>query len=336
MKQKQIFEDQYIVVTGAAGMIGSGVVRYLNDQGRAHLLLVDDLGDTDKWKNLVNKQFLEIISKEELFSFLEGRENEIEAFVHLGACTDTTEKDADYLLENNYRFTVRLAEYALTHEHRFIYASSAATYGNGSNGFTDSHDLLEKLRPLNMYGYSKHLFDLWAKKENVLDKIVGLKYFNVFGPNEYHKGSMSSMIYKMFRSIQKEGKIRLFRSNDPSFTDGEQKRDFIYVKDAVKMTCALLEDSFREISGIYNIGTGTPVSFNDVAELLFNITGKKKNIEYIPMPRDIEDKFQNYTCANMQKYFVQHNIVDPKAFLTPLEDAIKDYITQYLMEEKTW
>lgn len=335
MKQHRIYNDQLIVITGAAGFIGSGVVRYLNNQGRNNLLLVDDLKRTNKWKNLVGKNFVDIISKNDLFEFLKGRESEIEAFIHLGACSSTTEKDADYLLENNYRYSMRLAEYAIHNDHRFIYASSAATYGDGSRGFSDDHDLLEDLKPLNMYGFSKHLFDLWLKREGLLDKVVGLKYFNVFGPNESHKDSMASMVFKMMPKVRDEGVVQLFKSNQPDrFGDGEQCRDFIYVKDAVHMTCQLLEDAFKDVSGIFNIGSGKPSTWNELATHLFSSLNKKPNIHYVDMPPPLFRQYQNYTCADMQKYVKQHKL--EKLPTMSLSEAVKDYVQQYLVTDARW
>lgn len=273
---------KYVVVTGAAGFIGSCAVRHLNDLGYENLILVDDIEKTEKWKNLIGKKFNTILSKHQLFDWLVGKQKDIRAFIHLGACSDTLEADGDYLLENNYRYTVRLAEYALENDIRFIYASSAATYGDGSLGFSDHHDLLEELKPLNLYGFSKHLFDLWAKRQGVLDKIVGLKYFNVFGPNEHHKGRMASMVYKMLTPAKHEGVIHLFRSSDPDrFSHGDQCRDFIYVKDAVKMTCDFLQN---DIAGIFNIGSGVPTTWNHLASALFQALSKPAKIEYIDMP----------------------------------------------------
>ncbi|MGA8165196.1 MAG: NAD-dependent epimerase/dehydratase family protein, partial [Waddliaceae bacterium] len=188
----KMYEDQLIVITGGAGFLGSSVVRHLNDRGVKNLVIVDHLGHSEKWKNLVGKSFVDIVPVDRFFRWLEGKESAIEAFIHLGACSSTVEKDAEFLLENNYRFSIRLAEYALENNHRFIYASSAATYGDGSRGFSDDHHALDALVPLNMYGYSKHLFDLWVKKMGVLDQVVGLKYFNAFGPNEAHKERMAS------------------------------------------------------------------------------------------------------------------------------------------------
>ncbi len=327
----KLYDDQLIVITGAAGFIGSALVRHMNDLGYKNLVIVDDLGTDGKWQNLVTKQFLDIIPSAQLFNWLEGRESAIEAFVHLGACSSTVEQDASYLLENNYRYTVRLAEYALRNDKRFVYASSAATYGDGSLGFSDDHDGLEALRPLNMYGYSKHLFDLWAKNEGVLDKIVGLKYFNVFGPNEYHKGRMASVITKMVPDVQREGTIRLFKSSDPeNYADGGQMRDFIYVKDAVRMTCAFLSN---DAGGIFNIGRGIPETWNTLAEGVFAGLGVDANIQYIDMPEDLLGKYQNYTCATMDK---TRAALGDDANYAPIADSVIEYVRDYIVPEKTW
>jgi len=328
-------DKRLIVVTGAAGFIGSGVVSFLNGEGINNLLLVDDIKKSEKWKNLVGKKFCGFISKHELFNWLQGRESEIQAIIHLGACSDTLEKDGDYLMENNYRYSVKLAEYALKQDIRFICASSAATYGDGSNGFSDDHDLLEYLQPLNLYGYSKHLFDLWAKQQGALRQIVSLKYFNVFGPNEYHKGHMSSMVYKMLPKAQNEGIIKLFKSTEPDrFKDGGQCRDFIYVKDAAKMTCGFLKN---KDAGIFNIGSGKTTTWNELAGALFKALEKPERIEYIDMPLDLAKQYQNYTCADMSKY-LKHN--HPSCFTLPLqyptEEAVLDYVRNYLLKEERW
>ncbi len=322
--------EKMIVITGAAGLIGSGVVRHLNDLGHTNLILVDVLDHPDKIKNLQEKQYQTVLPISALFNWLQGRESEIGAFIHLGACSDTLEQNENYLLDNNTRYTQRLAEYALKNGQRFIYASSAATYGDGSRGFSDAHDRLDLLQPLNLYGKSKHLFDLWAKQEGVLDQIVGLKYFNVFGPNENHKGRMASMVYKMIPVIKQEGVIRLFKSSEPeNFADGGQCRDFIYVKDAVKMTCDFLND---KRSGIFNIGRGEPTTWNQLAGAVFKALNKPTNIEYIDMPQDLVRQYQNYTCAEMNKYSQDKEL----KFSYDTDEAVKDYVQNYILLDHRW
>ncbi len=326
----KLYNDKLIVVTGGAGFIGSCVVKELNGQGYTNILVVDNLGSSEKWKNLVGKRFVDIIHKADLFTYLQGREADIEAFVHLGACSNTLELDANYLLENNYRYTQKLAEYALHHNHRFIYASSAATYGDGSCGFSDDHECIDVLKPLNMYGYSKQLFDLWAKQEGVLNQIVGLKYFNVYGPNEYHKGRMASAIVKMRADIMARGYIELFQSDTPLFKDGGQQRDFVYVKDVARMTVEFLKNS---AGGIYNIGTGQAASWNDLAHALFSALGKEPNIRYIDMPADLRGKYQSFTEAKMDK---THELLGGISRATPLKEAVADYVLNYLNEGNRW
>jgi ADP-L-glycero-D-manno-heptose 6-epimerase len=322
--------EKMIVITGAAGLIGSGVVRHLNDLGHTNLILVDELDHPDKVKNLQEKKYQTLLPISGLFNWLQGRESEIGAFIHLGACSDTLEQNENYLLDNNTRYTQRLAEYALKNGQRFIYASSAATYGDGSKGFSDEHDLLDLLQPLNLYGKSKHLFDLWAKKEGVLNQLVGLKYFNVFGPNENHKGRMASMVYKMIPVIQQEGVIRLFKSSEPEkFADGGQCRDFIYVKDAVKMTCDFLND---KRGGIFNIGRGAPTTWNQLAGAVFKALNKPATIEYIAMPEDLVRQYQNYTCAQMNKYSQDKEL----KFSYDTDEAVKDYVQNYILLDQRW
>ncbi len=324
-------DDRIIIVTGAAGFIGSCLVRHLNEKGFTNLVLVDDLGTSEKWQNLVKKQYQDIHPISAFPGWLQGRESEVQAIIHLGACSDTMEKNASYLLENNYRYTLQLAEWALENDVRFIYASSAATYGDGSLGFSDHHDLLPSLRPLNMYGYSKHLFDLWALREGVLDSIVGLKYFNVFGPNEWHKGHMASAIVKFVNTIKKEGKLTLFASSEPEkFKDGEQVRDFLYVKDAIVATAAFLE---VPEGGIYNIGTGKTETWKSLAKATFNALGVPEKIEFIPMPQDLIGKYQNYTKAEMGK---AKSVIGKAAETRPLEVAVKDYVAGHLVNHTYW
>ncbi|MBM3198128.1 MAG: ADP-glyceromanno-heptose 6-epimerase [Chlamydiae bacterium] len=328
--------DGYIIITGAAGMIGSGVVRHLNTLGHHNLILVDDLDSSDKWKNLLRKNFCQLLSIGELFPFLQGRSSEISAFIHLGACSDTLEKRGDYLMENNYRYSLKLAEYALSHGHRFIYASSAATYGKGELGFHDDPSLIPSLQPLNLYGFSKHVFDLWVLKQGVQDRVVGLKYFNIFGPNENHKGHMASMVYKMVPTIKKEGFLQLFASSDKAlFADGEQKRDFLYVKDAVRLTCEFLE---HDRGGIFNIGQGLATSWNTLARAVFTAMGKDPCIRYMPMPEELQKQYQNYTCATMGRLLEcrQKAGLTSPLYTYSVEEAVREYVQDYLEREERW
>jgi ADP-L-glycero-D-manno-heptose 6-epimerase len=326
----QLNNDQLIILTGGAGLIGSAVLRCLNDQGIDNVIVVDHLGTSEKWKNLVGKKFVDILDKSQLFSWIEGKENAIKAFIHLGACSSTVESNASYLLENNYQYTLRLAQYALGHGHRFIYASSAATYGDGACGFEDNEEAIDELRPLNMYGYSKQLMDLWFKKQGVLNKVVGLKFFNVYGPNELHKGRMASAITHFVPSVRKDGVVKLFKSNDKQYPDGGQVRDFIYVKDAARMTCAFLKN---DAAGLFNIGSGMARSWNDLASAVFKAMDLSPNIDYIDMPADLTGKYQNYTCAQMNK---TQSVLGKEAICLPLEEGVNDYVRNYLLPGKTW
>ncbi len=311
------------------------MVCYLNDKGFYNLLLVDDFRKSVKWMNLRNKRFVAFVSRDDIFDYLDGREQEVEAFVHLGACSSTVEDDGDYFMKTNYRFSVRLAEYALEHGHRFIYASSAATYGDGTLGFSDDESKLNSLSPLNMYGFSKQMFDKWLQEQGVLNKVIGLKYFNIFGPNEYHKGRMGSMVMHMADQIQKTGKIRLFKSSEPDkFGDGDQCRDFFYVKDAVKMTTFFLDN---DICGIFNVGSGEANTWNAMAKNVFKGLDKKEKIEYVPMPDDLLGKYQNYTCADMNKFqnAAKEKQLTFKADYT-FDTAIEDYVKNYLLKGKRW
>jgi ADP-L-glycero-D-manno-heptose 6-epimerase len=295
--------------------------------GEEDILVVDHLDTTEKWKNLVPLRFSDYLDREDFILRLERGDfhSRIKAILHMGACSSTTEPDAGYLMENNYRYTLRLASW---HEHhpecRFIYASSAATYGGGERGYSDSEESLRLLRPLNMYGYSKHLFDLKALRRGWLDRIVGLKYFNVFGPNEDHKADMRSLIHKAYPEVRDKGRIRLFESHRPDYGHGEQRRDFIYIKDAVAMTLFFLEN--RKANGLFNIGTGTARTWNALAHAMFDALKKPGRVEYIPMPEGLRDKYQYYTCADVTKLRragCRHNPM-------PLEQAVKEYVRDYL------
>ncbi|MEP0860618.1 MAG: ADP-glyceromanno-heptose 6-epimerase [Ignavibacterium sp.] len=317
-----------IVVTGGAGFIGSAIVWRLNTLGNDKIIIVDELGTTDKWKNLVGLKFQEFIHKDDFINAIieDALEFPVEAIIHMGANSSTTEKDADHLFSNNYLYTQELAKYCLSKNIRFIYASSAATYGDGSLGFDDDESKLESLRPLNMYGYSKQLFDLWAKRNNVLDKIVGIKYFNVYGPNEYHKGDMRSVVHKAFEQVRDTGKVRLFKSLNPQYKDGEQMRDFVYVKDAVDMTLHFLEH--KNQNGIYNVGSGKARTWIDLVKALFNAIGKPVNIEFIDLPNHLREKYQYFTEANLTKI----KSAGYNKPLTPLEDGVNDYVKNYLLK----
>jgi len=315
-----------IAVTGGAGFIGSTIVWKLNEMGREDILIVDRLGTDEKWKNLNGLKYADFFHKDTFFDLIveDAAPYQIDAIIHLGACSSTTEKDADYLLHNNFKYSQAMAEYAMEKGIRFIYASSAATYGEGENGYSDNEDGIEKLRPLNMYGYSKQMFDLWCKQNNLLDKIVGIKYFNVFGPNEYHKGDMRSVVHKAFEQARDTGKVKLFKSYRDEYKDGEQMRDFVYVKDAVNMTLYFLEHENK--NGIFNVGTGNARSWNDLVTALFNAVGKPVNIEYMDMPEYLKEKYQYFTQAELDK--IKSAGFNDK--IHSLEEGVEDYVKNYL------
>ncbi|MBD3391568.1 MAG: ADP-glyceromanno-heptose 6-epimerase [Chitinivibrionales bacterium] len=316
-----------IVVTGGAGCIGSALVWGLNRRGSDDILIVDRLGEDDKWRNLVGLRFADYLDKGDFIARLEGGafKNGISAILHLGACSSTLERDAGYLIENNYRYTARLAAWREKHPScRFIYASSAATYGDGSQGYADDHDRLRDLRPLNMYGYSKHLFDLLALRKGWLSQCVGLKYFNVYGPNEDHKGAMRSVVHKAYATVRDAGVMRLFKSYRAEYGDGEQCRDFLYVKDAVELTLFFLEHP--KVNGIFNVGAGKARTWNEVARALFDAAGKPPKIEYIPMPEELRGKYQYHTCADMTKL---RSAGCGHQCMT-LEEGVRDYVRGYL------
>ncbi len=322
-KQKQ---SNMIIVTGGAGFIGSAIVWQLNDLGTTDILIVDELGLTDKWKNLVPLKYYDFINKNVFIANLDKLNKNLEAVIHMGADSSTTQRDADHLLTNNYEYTKRLAEFCIQRNIRFIYASSAATYGDGSSGFDDSEELPEHLRPMNMYGYSKNLFDIKAHREGWFGQITGLKYFNVYGPNEYHKGDMRSLVQKAYEQIRDTGQVRLFRSLHPDYKDGEQMRDFIYVKDAVNMTLYFLEN---KRGGLYNVGTGKARKWNDLVCSIFNAMDKNVNIEYIDLPAEIADRYQYFTEAKMDKI---RKAGYPRES-SSLEEGVTDYVKNYLMKD---
>ena len=319
-----------MIVTGGAGFIGSALIAALNKRQITDILVVDQLGANHKWKNLRKLAFADYVEKDDFLEMVieDKLDSPVEVVFHLGACSDTTETNASYLVKNNYEYSKLLAQWATDADIRFIYASSAATYGDGSAGFSDDEKEIENLRPLNMYGYSKQMLDLWARRAGLLKKIVGLKYFNVFGPNEYHKADMRSFTLKAFEQINAAGKVRLFKSYKSEFKDGEQMRDFMYIKDAVDMTLFFLDNP--QTAGLFNIGTGNARTWNDLAKAVFAAMGKKVNIEYIEMPESIRNQYQYFTQAEMAK--LKHAGCDKKT--TSLEDAIKDYVQNYLQKDK--
>ena len=318
-----------IVVTGGAGFIGSAIVQALNDRGRTDLIVVDEVDHPEKEKNLISIKYHELRGKD---VFLENVLNldlpSIEAIIHMGACSSTTETNEVFLTENNYDYTRHLAQYALKKDIRFIYASSAATYGNGEMGYRDDESKLHTLKPLNLYGESKQKFDLWAEGQGVLDRIVGLKYFNVFGPNEYHKEDMQSMVRKGFLQARDTNKIRLFKSYRKEYADGGQERDFLYIKDAVKMTLFFLDQ--QDAGGIFNVGAGKARNWNDLATTVFKAMDREPKIEYIEMPDSIRDQYQYHTSAEMKK-IRDAGYTEP---ITSLEEGITDYIQNYLLLNK--
>jgi ADP-L-glycero-D-manno-heptose 6-epimerase len=317
-----------IVVTGGAGFIGSAFVWKLNQEGIEDIVIVDHLGTKNKWKNLVNLRFIEYIHKDDFFQMIYGDRVPFEAtaIIHMGACSSTTEQDADYLWKNNYLYTCRVAEWALRRGIRFIYASSAATYGDGALGFSDDHEKIRALKPINMYGYSKQAVDLWMLKRSFESQVAGIKFFNVFGPNEYHKEDMTSVIFKAFYQIKETGKVRLFKSYKPEFKDGGQLRDFVYVKDCVNIMWWLLQHP--EANGIFNLGTGKARTWNDLISAVFAAIGKKTNIEYIEMPEALRNQYQYFTEAQMGKL---KNTGCPVKF-SSLKDSVQDYVVNYLQQ----
>jgi ADP-L-glycero-D-manno-heptose 6-epimerase len=317
-----------IVVTGGAGLIGSTVVWDLNRRGLEDILVVDRLDRSDKWKHLIPLRFADYIDADEFErSTAQGRTfGDVRTIVHLGACSSTIENDADYLLRNNYQYTKRLALWAVEQEARFVYASSAATYGALEADLSDEADL-NTLRPLNAYAYSKHLFDLYALRTGLDQRSCGLKYFNVFGPNEDHKGEMRSVVQKAYEQIRERGSVRLFKSYRPEYRDGEQQRDFLYVKDAVEMTLHLAESG---ATGLFNVGSGTPHTWLELVRPIFHALELPERIEFVEMPAHLRDRYQYYTCARMTRLYA----TGYDRPITPLADAVTDYVTNYLVPQR--
>ncbi len=319
-----------ILVTGGAGLIGSALIWELNRRGFTNILACDLLREDEKWKNLVPLKFADYLEGDELEKRV--RENpaqlkDVQSIFHLGACSATTETNAGYLIRNNFEFTKLLAHFALEGSRRFVYASSAATYGALETGVSESLPL-ESLRPLNMYGYSKHLFDCYAERAGFLNQITGLKYFNVYGPNEDHKGNMRSVVNKAFYEIQQSGRMSLFKSYKPGYPDGGQQRDFLYVKDAVAVTVDLAQKTGG--GGLFNIGSGVPKTWLALAHAIFAALGREPAIDFIEMPESLRPKYQYFTCADLTKLRAAGHST---AFMA-LEEAVRDYVRNYLMPNR--
>ncbi len=316
-----------IVVTGAAGFIGSCLVQGLNDKGYKDIIVVDDFSKTEKDKNLEGKTFSQKVERSDFFDWLEKNHKLVYFIFHIGARTDTTEFDKSIFDELNLNYTKTMWNKCIEHGIPLVYASSGATYGLGEHGYSDSHDVVEKLKPLNPYGDSKNDFDKWALKQDEAPYFwAGLKFFNVYGPNEYHKSRMASVIFHAFNQINDKGSVKLFRSHNPEYKDGEQLRDFVYVKDVVKVCLFLMEH--RKNSGLYNLGTGQARTFKDLALSTFAALGVEPEINFIDTPEDIRDKYQYYTQAEMDKLL---SIGYDGGFMS-LEEGVKDYVQNYLTE----
>lgn len=320
-----------IVITGGAGFIGSCTVAKLNEVGRDDLMIVDHLDDPIKEENLKNKKYAKYFDKKEFIQLVANNtlNSGVNCMIHMGACSSTTLQDVRYFEENNFEYTKTLAQWALQHKVRFIYASSAATYGDGSVGYKDDEATTRLCQPLNFYGASKQKFDLWVLDQGLSDQVVGLKFFNVFGPNEYHKEDMRSVVAKAYQRVIEEGKMGLFKSYKKEYRDGEQKRDFVYVKDAVDVV--LFFFNHRDINGIFNVGTGEARSWNDLACALFKAVGRKPCVEYIAMPPNLHARYQYFTQADVSK--LRNNGYNQP--FTPLDVAIFDYV-EYLKDQRRW
>lgn len=317
-----------IVITGGAGFIGSAMISKLNENNIHDILVVDELASSDKWKNLNGKRFTDYLHKDAFLESLTANAlPKIDGIIHMGANSSTTEKNVEHLMENNYRYTRILAEWAIKKKSRLIYASSGATYGDGRFGFSDDNETSGKLLPLNAYGYSKHIFDLWLLQNKLENKVAGIKFFNVFGPNEYHKGDMKSLVCKAYYQIEEIGKIRLFKSHKPEYKDGEQVRDFVYIKDCTEVLWWFLSNP--SVNGIYNLGTGKARTWNDLARAIFSALHQTPNIEYIEMPEQLRTAYQYRTEASITKLRAAGC---PVEFRT-LEDAVSDYVQNYLHPE---
>jgi ADP-L-glycero-D-manno-heptose 6-epimerase len=318
-----------LLVTGGAGFIGSNLIAHLNENGCNEIVVNDELGSSGKWRNLAKRRVVDIVPPRDLMGWLNSRK--LEAVLHLGAISDTTATNADLVIETNFRLSLKLLDWCCATGTRFIYASSAATYGDGSAGFDDdwSPTALQRLKPMNLYGFSKHLFDVavvdrFARRGELPPQWVGLKFFNVFGPNEYHKGEMMSLLAKRFDEARRGRPVRLFKSHRPGIGDGEQKRDLIYVDDAVAVTRWFL--NCPSVSGIFNVGTGSARSFRELITAMFDALGRPPHIDYVEMPEAIRDQYQYFTQASVENL----RRAGYNADFTALEDAVKQYVSRFL------
>lgn len=317
------------VITGGAGFLGSVLLWQLNERGLDEIVVVDDLGSSPKWRNLVKRRYADYLHRDAFLDLVrrDALPWKLDALIHLGACSSTTERNADFLMENNFHYSRDVCRHALDKGARVINASSAATYGDGSLGFSDDPALVPRLRPLNMYGYSKQLLDLWLRRERLENAVASLKFFNVYGPNEYHKGDMASVVFKAHGRIRESGRMALFRSEDPAVPDGEQKRDFVYVKDCARLMAWLLEHP--GVNGIRNVGTGEARSFNDLVRAVFAALGREPAIDYVDMPATLRGRYQAFTRADMG-WLARTGC--PVRF-TSLEAGVNDYVRGHLERE---
>jgi ADP-L-glycero-D-manno-heptose 6-epimerase len=313
------------IVTGGAGFIGSNIVAALNARGEDAILVVDELGKDEKWRNLVGLRYEDYWERDHFRHAVQHDAlGKVSAVLHMGACSSTTETDASFLAENNYGYTRDLCEWCLRNGVRFIYASSGATYGDGAEGYSDDDEATLRLRPLNMYGYSKHMFDLWALRNRLFDRIAGLKFFNVYGPREDHKGEMRSVVHKAYGQILESGEVKLFASYRPEYRDGEQVRDFVYVRDAVSVCLWLLDN--RRAAGLFNVGTGKARTWLDLARAVFAALGREPQIRFIDMPEALRAKYQYRTEADISK-LRRAGYDEPFA---ELENGVRDYVAGWL------
>lgn len=311
-----------IVVTGGAGFIGSALLWKLNQQGIDDIIIVDVGNERKNSDNLKGKKITDYIERDKFLNLAENGklDKSIDMIIHFGACTDTTEADSAYLVRNNYLYSRGLAQWSLRNDKRFLYASSASTYGAGELGYSDKDELIPRLKPLNEYGRSKQAFDLWVLENRLQEKLTGLKFFNVYGPNEYHKQDMRSMVNKGYHQIEETGKLRLFKSHKRGYGDGEQKRDFIYIKDALEIIWFFLDNPDKK--GIFNVGTGQACTWNELADALFAALGLRPNIEYFNMPDNIRSRYQYFTEADLSKL----RAAGYGYGFTDIKEAVKDYV----------